>query len=178
MSENILRDFASGGDKTWNICFSRSNGFPFSSISDRDSRSLTWEIVWNFGDSHENLLYENLIYSYRDSRQNLFENLAVVITLDPISSARGCFYSLSGSEIPQNMFTYHERINFNFKRKILHLGWVGRTANPTSSSGHFLSFFSVPIYFKVTSFLARPFDICKLFKGQSRLCALFVLFPW
>jgi len=54
---------------------------------DRDSRLLPWNPLWNLGASRESVLQ-----SYRDSPENLFQILAVVIVLSPISSARGYMY--------------------------------------------------------------------------------------
>jgi len=51
-------------------------------LIDGDSRLLPRKLDWIFGESHENLLE-----SSGDSRENLIENLAVVIMLSQISSA-------------------------------------------------------------------------------------------
>jgi len=50
----------------------------------RELRFLLWKLAANFVDSRE-----DLFECYRDSRENLFEILAVVIVLSLISSARG-----------------------------------------------------------------------------------------
>jgi len=72
--EIILKTF---GSPDWTVFLS-------TLLRDGESRLLPWKRVWNSEDSHE-----NLFESYRDYRENLFENLAVVIILSPISSARG-----------------------------------------------------------------------------------------
>ena len=63
-------------------------------LSDGDSRLLSWKLVWDSGDSRE-----NLFESYGDSRENWFEILAVVIISSPISSARGDSWIWGGSWI-------------------------------------------------------------------------------
>jgi len=53
-------------------------------LSDGDSVYTGGKLVWNFGDSRE-----NVFDMYGDCRENLFEVLAVVIILSTISSVCG-----------------------------------------------------------------------------------------
>jgi len=77
---------AHGGDHTKNIWISRSNSFPVRSFECRGLHLLTWKFAWNFGDFRV-----NVFDMYGDSRENSFENLAVVIIFSPISSV--CAYA-------------------------------------------------------------------------------------
>jgi len=70
-----------GGDHTWKFWIFRSNSFPVRSFECWGLRLLTWNFVWKFEDSPE-----NVFGMYGDSRENSFEIVAVVIILSPISS--------------------------------------------------------------------------------------------
>jgi len=80
---------AHGGDQTSNIWISRSDSFPVRSFEWRGLRLHTWKRVWNFGDSRQ-----NVFDMYGDSRENLSENLAVVIVLSLMSSVCGYMHTL------------------------------------------------------------------------------------
>ena len=82
----FTRVSAHGGDQTQNIWISRSISFPDRSLEWRGLRLLTWKLVWNFRDSHENLLN-----TYVDFIENLMDMLPVVIIWSPISSVRWLF---------------------------------------------------------------------------------------
>jgi len=75
---------ANGGDQTSNIWISRSIGFFDRTFEWRGLRLLNWKSVSNFGDSHE-----NVFDMYGDPRENLFNILAVVIIVSPISFVCG-----------------------------------------------------------------------------------------
>jgi len=79
----IPSKFAHGGNQTWNIWISRSTRFQGRSLEWRELRLLTWKLLWNYGDSRE-----NVFYMYEDSRENFLKILAVVIISSPISSVR------------------------------------------------------------------------------------------
>jgi len=65
------------GSPNWTV-------FPSTILSDGDFRLLPWKPTWNIWDSRE-----TLCESHGNSRQSLFEILAVVNILSLISSVRG-----------------------------------------------------------------------------------------
>ena len=132
-----------GKDQTENIRISRSISFPDTSFEWWALCLLTWQLVWNFGNSRDNLLDV-----YGDCHENLLENLAVVIIWSPISSDRCtlwvgpkilflcilCWYSLfprrwdskcsSKRKSKSSMVKVH--ISFQMSRLKRDLGWPSR----------------------------------------------------
>jgi len=73
-----------GGDQTWNICISRSNGLIVRSFEWRGLSLHTWKLVWTFGGSRE-----NVFDMYGDSRENLLEISTAYFFWSLISSVCG-----------------------------------------------------------------------------------------
>jgi len=73
-----------GGNQTSKIWISRSIGSPDRSFEWQGRPVLNWKIVWNFGDSRENVLD---MCGY--CRENLLSILAVVMSFNTIPSVCG-----------------------------------------------------------------------------------------
>jgi len=107
---STLSSFAThGGDQTSNIWISRFYSVTVNSFEWRGLCWLTWNPVWNFGDSRD-----TVFDMYGDSCENLLEILAVVI----ISRSNS---SVCGSCRSDDKCKFNDEISVIFRKRALQL---------------------------------------------------------